>query len=91
MKELDREHHIYMLEPGATPAINIDSGEELMVETWDAFEGVRDPGVIGEALCGLKTQVESQPTVSILPQRPRSRAAASSIKRIINFAMYFSA
>ena len=48
MKELDREHHIYMLEPGATPAITIDSGEELMVETWDAFEGVSDPGVIGE-------------------------------------------
>jgi len=48
MKSLDREHHIYMLEPGATPAITIDSGEELMVETWDAFEGVQDPEIIGE-------------------------------------------
>ena len=37
-----------------------------------------EPGVIGEALCGLKAQVESQPTVSILPQRPRSSAAASN-------------
>ena len=46
MKTLDREHHIYVLEPGATPAITIDSGDELMVETWDAFEGVRDPEVI---------------------------------------------
>ena len=26
-----------------TPAITIDSGEDLLVETWDAFEGIRDP------------------------------------------------
>ena len=37
-----------------------------------------EPGVIGEALCGLKAQVESHPTVSILPQRPRSSATASN-------------
>ena len=43
MKRLSREHHIYVLEPDSTPAIIIDSGEELMVETWDAFEGERDP------------------------------------------------
>jgi amidase len=43
MKRLAREHHIYVLEPEATPAITIDSGEELIVETWDAFEGTRDP------------------------------------------------
>jgi acetamidase/formamidase len=42
MKRLGREHHIHVLEPNATPAITIDSGEELMLETWDAFEGVRD-------------------------------------------------
>ena len=43
MRHLSREHHIYVLEPGSVPAIVIDSGEELMVETWDAFEGERDP------------------------------------------------
>ena len=44
MRQLSREHHIYALAPGSDPAITIDSGEELMVETWDAFEGERDPG-----------------------------------------------
>ena len=43
MKRLSREHHIYVLEPDSVPAIIIDSGEEIMVETWDAFEGERDP------------------------------------------------
>ena len=43
MKQLSREHHIYALEPDSVPAITIDSGEELLVETWDAFEGERDP------------------------------------------------
>jgi amidase len=46
MKRLSREHHIYVLDPKARPAITINSGEELMVETWDAFEGIRDPGVL---------------------------------------------
>ncbi len=46
MKRLGREHHVYVLDPKARPAITINSGEELMVETWDAFEGVRDPGVL---------------------------------------------
>ena len=46
MKTLTRDHLIYVLEPKAAPAITIDSGEELMVETWDAFEGVRDPAVL---------------------------------------------
>lgn len=43
MKRLTREHRIYVLDPDNPPAISVDSGEELMVETWDAFEGVRDP------------------------------------------------
>ncbi len=46
MKQLSRDQHIYVLDPDAAPAITIDSGEELMVETWDAFEGVRDPAAI---------------------------------------------
>jgi len=46
MKRIGRENHIYVLDPGNDPAITVDSGEELMVETWDAFEGVRDPDVL---------------------------------------------
>jgi len=42
MKRLGRDHHIYFLDPAAPPAITIDSGDELQVETWDAFEGIRD-------------------------------------------------
>ena len=46
MKQLSRDQRVYVLDPHTTPAINIESGEELMVETWDAFEGERDPEVI---------------------------------------------
>src|SRR5215207_2649261 len=42
MKRLSRDHHIYYLDPAAPPAIVIESGDELLVETWDAFEGIRD-------------------------------------------------
>jgi amidase len=48
MKHLSRDHKIYVLDPANPPAISIDSGEELMVETWDAFEGVRDPRALNE-------------------------------------------
>ena len=46
MKSISREQRIYVLDPHGDPAITIDSGEELMVETWDAFEGIRDPEVL---------------------------------------------
>ena len=46
MKTLNREQRVYVLDPQGKPAITIDSGEELMVETWDAFEGTRDPEVL---------------------------------------------
>ncbi len=46
MRVLTREQRIYVLDPQGEPAITIDSGEELMVETWDAFEGIRDPEVL---------------------------------------------
>ena len=46
MKHLSRDNHIYVLDPAGAPAISIEAGEELMVETWDAFEGVRDPAVL---------------------------------------------
>lgn len=56
MKRLGREHHIYVLDPKGQPAITIDSGEELIVETWDAFEGIRDPAALEEkALRGPAT------------------------------------
>ena len=45
MQRLSRDHHIYFLDPAAPPAITIDSGDELLVETWDAFEGGRDAAV----------------------------------------------
>ena len=46
MKRLTKDKHVYVLDPKATPAITIASGEELIVETWDAFEGELDPQVI---------------------------------------------
>jgi acetamidase/formamidase len=46
MKVLSRDQRVYVLDSQTTPAINIESGEELMVETWDAFEGERDPDVL---------------------------------------------
>jgi amidase len=42
MQRLSRDHHIYFLDPEAPPAITIASGDDLLVETWDAFEGLRD-------------------------------------------------
>jgi amidase len=41
MQRLTRDHRIYFLDPENPPAITIDSGEELVVETWDAFEGTQ--------------------------------------------------
>ena len=56
MKHLTRDHRIYFLDPAGPPAITIDSGEELMVETWDAFEGIRDPAALNaKALKGPAT------------------------------------
>ena len=56
MKVLSRDRRIYFLDPAAEPAIAIDSGEELMVETWDAFEGLRDPAALdAKALKGPAT------------------------------------
>ena len=56
MKRLTKDKHVYSLDPAAVPAITIASGEELLVETWDAFEGLRDPAAINEkALKGPAT------------------------------------
>lgn len=42
MKRLERDNHVFVLDPENEPAIYVDSGEELVVETWDAFLGQRD-------------------------------------------------
>ena len=43
MKSISRDHRIYVLHPENKPTVIIDSGDDLMVETWDAFEGTREP------------------------------------------------
>ncbi|MEE2881724.1 MAG: acetamidase/formamidase family protein [Chloroflexota bacterium] len=48
MEFLSRDNKIYVLDPNGSPAITINSGDELIVETWDAFEGIRDPEVLEE-------------------------------------------
>ncbi len=48
MKRLTKDNHIYVLDPKGEPAITIASGEELIVETWDAFQGLRDPAEVSE-------------------------------------------
>ena len=50
MKRLTKDKHVRELDPKAIPAITIASGEELIVETWDAFEGVRDASALGQTL-----------------------------------------
>src|SRR5688572_10805083 len=42
MNQRSRDHHDYVLDPAAPPAITIEAGDELEVETGDAFEGLRD-------------------------------------------------
>lgn len=40
MRRLSREHYTTVLDPHLSPAITIASGDELLVETWDAYKGV---------------------------------------------------
>ncbi len=42
MKRLTKDKCVYDLDPDAPPAITIESGEELIVETWDVFQGLQD-------------------------------------------------
>jgi amidase len=56
MQRLTRDRHIYVLDAANPPALVIQSGEELIVETWDAFEGLRAPAELAElALRGPAT------------------------------------
>jgi amidase len=53
MKRLSRDKYTTVLDPKLSPAISIASGEELLVETWDAYMGVwgadEQPTVMGPA------------------------------------------
>jgi amidase len=40
MQRLSRDKYVTVLHPTLSPAITIASGEELVVETWDAYKGV---------------------------------------------------
>src|SRR5262245_6185226 len=43
MKRLGRDSFTTVLDPKLQPAITVRSGEELVVETWDAYKGAWDP------------------------------------------------
>ena len=43
MRRLTKQNSVFVLDPEAQPAMTIYNGEELIVETWDAFQGERDP------------------------------------------------
>jgi amidase len=53
MQRLSREKYTTVLDPSLPPAITVASGEELVVETWDAYMGVwgaqEQPTVLGPA------------------------------------------
>jgi amidase len=53
MKRLSRDKYTTVLDPALSPAITVASGEELVVETWDAYKGVwgadREPPEVGAA------------------------------------------
>jgi amidase len=53
MQRLSRDKYTTVLDPALPPAITIASGEELVVETWDAYKGVwgadQEPPVVGAA------------------------------------------
>jgi amidase len=56
VQRVSRDSRIYVLDPNNRPAVSIHSGDELIVETWDAFEGLRDPAALEErALVGPAT------------------------------------
>src|SRR5919198_3611214 len=53
MQRLSRAKYTTVLDPALPPAITIASGEELVVETWDAYKGVwgadQEPPEVGAA------------------------------------------
>jgi amidase len=81
MKRLSRERFTTVLDPQLSPAITIASGEELVVETWDAYMGVwgadEQPRVLGPATGPIAVQ-GAQPgdalRVDILAIKPDATA-----------------
>src|SRR6266516_995230 len=71
MKRLGRDHHIYFLDPSATPANTIDSGEELMVETRDVKGPATGPICVNGAEAGDALKVEF---LSITPKAQEGAA-----------------
>jgi len=53
MQRLSRDKYTTVLDPALPPAMTITSGEELAVETWDAYKGVwgadQEPPEVGAA------------------------------------------
>ena len=47
MKYLSKEHYTTVLDPRLKPAVTIGSGEELVVQTWDAFMGAWEAPEVG--------------------------------------------
>jgi acetamidase/formamidase len=48
LQRVSRETRIYILDPDNRLAATIRSGDEMIVETWDAFEGERDAALLSE-------------------------------------------
>src|SRR5712692_8047074 len=81
MKRLSRDRFTTVLDPRLPPAITIRSGEELIVETWDAYKGIWDareePRVVAPAT-GLIAVEDAHPgdvlRVDVLGIQPGSTA-----------------
>ncbi len=81
MQRLSRDKYTTVLDPKLTAAITIVSGEELVVETWDAYMGVwgadEQPTVMGPATGPIAVEGASPGDalkVEILAIRPGSSA-----------------
>ena len=44
MKRLTKDQFINTLDPTTEPRLRVESGEEIVVETWDAFMGAWEAG-----------------------------------------------
>ncbi len=50
MKRYPRDRYVNTLDPATQPRLEVDSGEEVVAETWDAFMGAWSPGAEREIL-----------------------------------------
>jgi hypothetical protein len=51
LQHVSRDTRIYTLDPDNPPAVIIRSGDEIIVERWVAFEGVRDAALLLSERC----------------------------------------